>query len=263
MTSIDEASGSFGSNAEQARELAAGITASKDLLDSLIGSLSALGLEAKTVQAQSTSDSAEQVTAQVIGIAETLESLRAQVEALKGLLTAAGAGSAEPPPQIASGKGGSKFTRPSHPPGSDRKPSSPPTVVDPRSPALTQANIRSENEVATTLARSGYEIEQNPPTKPNGKNPDYRIEGHHWDCYTVRVDNVEQVRTRIKRKVNPKDGKVQAHRIVLNLDSGATGKSTSITRGEIEQLLQRKPVTGLKEVKVIKDGQVHDLNLEG
>jgi hypothetical protein len=117
--------------------------------------------------------------------------------------------------------------------------------------------------VATTLARRGYEIEQNPPTKPNGKNPDYRIEGHHWDCYTVRVDNVEQVRTRIKRKVNPKDGKVQAHRIVLNLDSGSTGESTSITRGEIEQLLQRKPVTGLKEVKVIKDGQVHDLNLEG
>lgn len=34
--------------------------------------------------------------------------------------------------------------------------------------------LRRENESADTLARDGYDVEQNPPPKPNGKEPDYK-----------------------------------------------------------------------------------------
>jgi hypothetical protein len=41
-------------------------------------------------------------------------------------------------------------------------------------------DLKSENEVAAVLARSGYEIVRNPPRKPNGKKPDYFMEGDYW-----------------------------------------------------------------------------------
>lgn len=37
--------------------------------------------------------------------------------------------------------------------------------------------LQRENESADVLARHGYDVEQNPPSKPNGKEPDYLIEG--------------------------------------------------------------------------------------
>lgn len=56
---------------------------------------------------------------------------------------------------------------------------------------------------------------------------------------------------------------MQADRIILNFDGADTGAQTSLTPHVIEALLQRKPIEGLKEVKVIKDGHVLDLDLEG
>jgi hypothetical protein len=40
--------------------------------------------------------------------------------------------------------------------------------------------LRRENEWADVLAENGYDVEQNPPPKPNGKKPDYRIEGEYF-----------------------------------------------------------------------------------
>lgn len=155
---------------------------------------------------------------------------------------------------------GPTHTKPSHPPDPGRRPGNEPA---PRSKPEKQGDIRSENDAAGVLARAGYEIEQNPPPKPNGKNPDYFIEGDYWDCYTVRTNNPERVRKSIKDKANPKSGNVQADRIILNFDGADTGTQTSLTPDVIEALLQRKPIAGLKEVKVIKDGHVLDLDLEG
>lgn len=149
-------------------------------------------------------------------------------------------------------------TQPSHPPDPDRRPGGRPTPVDPGSSSQNQGDIRSENHSATVLARAGYDIEQNPPPRANGKAPDYFMEGDYWDCYTVSTDNPERVRKSIGKKVNPKDGRVQAERIVLNLDT-----DTSLPPEVIEALLQRKPVNGLREVKVVNDGHVRDLDLEG
>ncbi|WP_030157193.1 hypothetical protein [Glycomyces sp. NRRL B-16210] len=89
MTSIDEASGAVGGNAEHARELAGGILASKEALDSVVAQTSALGLEAKTEQAQAASDRAEELAGHANTLAGALDALRAQVEALKGLLAGA------------------------------------------------------------------------------------------------------------------------------------------------------------------------------
>ena len=106
--------------------------------------------------------------------------------------------------------------------------------------------VRRENETADTLARNGYDIEQNPPTKTNGKNPDYKIDGKYFDCYAPDSDNLDQIRKTLSRKVG--DG--QADRIVLNLDDCPRSPS------EIEDVLRRKPIAGLKEIIVVNNGQV-------
>jgi hypothetical protein len=248
VTSIDEASGSFGGNAEQARELAAGITASKELLDSLIGSLSALGLEAKASRAQATSDSAEQVTAQVNGIADTLDSLRAQTEALKGLLAphgtgAAGAGNATstagPSPQSLSAR--PSITKPAHPPDPSRRPSGPPTAID----GNKTRGLERENESAIVLARAGYDIEQN-PASASKKDPDYRIQGDFWDCYAPQGNKTKNIRTAMREKVRKK----QASRIILNLDD------CEASSAEIRARLVHDPIRGLEEIKIVHNGQV-------
>jgi hypothetical protein len=87
------------------------------------------------------------------------------------------------------------------------------------------------------------------------------MEGDHWDCYSVLTNNVERVRKSIKKKVSPKDGRSQAHRIVLNLDVDLQGERTAVTPNAIEQLMQRKPLADLSELKVIWKGHVHDINL--
>jgi hypothetical protein len=259
------ASSAVDGNAEQARELVKGIAAAKETLDSLAGAMAALGLDAKTGQAQAASDRAEELAGHANTLADALDSLRAQVEALRGLLTSAGGGgsASSSPSPLPSRSGGSKITRPSLPPDPDRKPGGPPAHVNKGSQAGNQGDIQSENDAAGVLARSGYEIVQNPPPKANGKEPDYFMEGDYWDCYTVSTDNPERVRKSIGKKANPKHGPVQASRIILNFDSRGPGQGTALTPETIEALLQRKPVSGLKEVKVIKNGRVRDLDLEG
>ena len=103
-----------------------------------------------------------------------------------------------------------------------------------------------ENEAADLLAANGYNVKQNPGTLPNGKNPDYEIEGEIFDCLTPTSSNIDQIRTGISRKVNSK----QADRIVLNLDD------SPFSPEDISNMLARKPKEGLKEVIGIKDGKI-------
>jgi hypothetical protein len=238
LTSIDEASGLFGGNAEQARELAAGITASKDVLDTLIASLSALGLAEKTSQAQATSDGAEQIAAQVHGIADALDNLRSQIEALKGLLTGtgarvtAGAPSALVRPAV---------TKPLHAPDASRRPTGAPTDLD----GSKTRSLERENESALILARAGYDVEQN-PASATAKKPDYRIQGELWDCYAPDGSNAKNIRKAMRNKVS----KQQASRIILNLDDCDAGPA------EIKAVLQRDPIRGLEEIKIVHKGEV-------
>jgi len=246
LTNIDEASGAVGGNAEQARELASGIAASKDLLDSLTGAFGAVGLDGKASETQAASDRAEELTGHANGLADALDSLRAQIEALKGLLTAANGGNSNSPtatpaqaPLPSSSPG---ITRPVHPPDPGRRPTGPATVLD----GEKTQGLKRENESALALARVGYEVQQNPVTNAVGKNPDYRIQGQDWDCYSPSGSSTRTIHTTLRKKV----GGGQASRIVLNLDD--CGASPS----EIRARLERSPIRGLQEIKIVQGGEV-------
>jgi hypothetical protein len=135
-------------------------------------------------------------------------------------------------------------TRPSRKPDPNARPRGRRTDAHPT--RVKDRAKRRENESADTLAQNGFDVEQNPPPKPNGKEPDYKIEDEYFDCYAPDSSNLDNVRDAISRKV--KSG--QADRIVLNLDDSP--RSTD----EIKDVLQRKPIADLKEIFVVKDGKV-------
>ncbi|HEX8825818.1 MAG TPA: hypothetical protein VF794_38260 [Archangium sp.] len=103
-----------------------------------------------------------------------------------------------------------------------------------------------ENESARLLAKNGYDVEQNPLRKGNGKAPDYKLNGEYADCYAPSTDNPRNIRDTIASKVN----KQQADRIVLNLEDSQV---------ELEALMKQlleSPIAALKEIIVIKGGRI-------
>ena len=56
-----------------------------------------------------------------------------------------------------------------------------PARIKPNDAAATRRALTRQNEAAEILARAGYEVEQNPPPLPNGKEPDYRVEGEYFE----------------------------------------------------------------------------------
>lgn len=143
--------------------------------------------------------------------------------------------------------GASGWTRPSFPPGQNRPRKGTVTEADPTSPA--DRGKRRENEVAELLHKRGYDIEQNPPGKTNGKNPDFVIKDRgrkkrYWDCYAPESNNPRLIRDGIKKKVDDE----QADRIVLDMrDARPSFK-------KVRAQLERNPIVGLKEVILIRKG---------
>ncbi|MGI4779028.1 MAG: hypothetical protein ACRYGA_13065 [Janthinobacterium lividum] len=58
------------------------------------------------------------------------------------------------------------------------------TAISAADDAATIRSLTRENESATTLANNCYKVQQNPPTLPNSKNPDYIINGQGRCCIT-------------------------------------------------------------------------------
>ncbi len=139
---------------------------------------------------------------------------------------------------------GDGLTTPSGAPDPGRKPRGDRTKAHPTK--LKSKPLRRENESADVLAQNGYDIQQNPPTKPNGKNPDYLIEGEYFDNYAPQTDNLDNIRTKLSNKVSED----QADRLVLNLDD------TSRSMADIADMLRRKPIADLKQILVVQDGTV-------
>jgi hypothetical protein len=106
--------------------------------------------------------------------------------------------------------------------------------------------IERENESARRLADNGYDVEQNPHPRSNGKEPDYKINGEYYDCLAPSTQNARNIASRIKEKV----GLEQAERIVLNLED------SSVTIEAMKKQLLDWPIPGLKEIIVIKDGKL-------
>ncbi|GID98207.1 hypothetical protein ACFQFC_18980 [Amorphoplanes digitatis] len=173
------------------------------------------------------------------GLVRSLEHLRgltgklgSAIEAIKRLLT-----------RLHRGRGGGPTT-PSGKPDPGRSPRGRRTDAHPTK--KKDGPLRRENESADALSRHGYDVEQNPPPKPNGKEPDYKIEGEYFDNYAPSSKDLDNIRDQVSGKV--KDG--QADRIVLNLDDCPRSME------EIRDVMERKPIAGLKEVLVVKDGNV-------
>jgi Contact-dependent growth inhibition CdiA C-terminal domain len=140
---------------------------------------------------------------------------------------------------------GGGFTKPSGTPDPNATPGGRPTRIRPQDDADTQRSLQRENESATSLARQGYDVEQN-PSVPGDKNPDYKIEGQVFDNYAPTTGNPRNIASWIQTKVD--EG--QADRIVLNLTD------SSVDPARLSAQLRDWPIPRLKEVKVI-DGSGH------
>jgi hypothetical protein len=158
----------------------------------------------------------------------------------------------EPDPRESSDPSGVQpvveVTRPRFAPDADRSPRGKPANV--ADTGGNQTDIDRENDAATTLAKAGYDIEQNPLARPNGRRPDYMIDGEWWDCYAPRGTSTRTIHTAIRDKVGKSDADRQADRIILNLDG------CSVSPDEIRARLKRSPIRGLQEIKIVKGGKV-------
>ena len=117
-------------------------------------------------------------------------------------------------------------------------------------------NARSdelENDSANKLAAEGYKVEQNPPPKPNGKKPDYKIEGEYSDNIAPGANTKP---ANIVDRAAQKVGSEQADRVVINM----ADNDTSIA--DLEKAFNNayntpdSSIQSLKEVIIIKDGQI-------
>ncbi|MBI3713185.1 MAG: hemagglutinin repeat-containing protein, partial [Burkholderiales bacterium] len=115
------------------------------------------------------------------------------------------------------------------------------TVINSADDTATIRSLTRENESATNLANNGYKVQQNPPTLPNGKNPDYLINGQIFDNYAPSTSNVRNAADVISRKV----AGGQAENIVVNL------ADSSITTKALREQLMNFPIPGLKQVIII------------
>jgi hypothetical protein len=106
--------------------------------------------------------------------------------------------------------------------------------------------LQRENEAAEVLAGKGYDVEQNPGRLSNGKNPDFKIEGENFDCYSPKTPDIDTIRDTVSDKVR----KGQAERIIINLSDSPLGIP------EILDIFSRKPVPGLIELLIVEDGQI-------
>lgn len=118
----------------------------------------------------------------------------------------------------------------------------------------TRISLELENEAAEILAKNGFDIEQNPNVVGTLKNPDYKIEGKIFDCYTPSKDKpVRGLWTEVAQKIE----KGQTKRIVLQL---------KIWEGDLIKLQQQFldwPIEGLEEVMYItKDKKINYLTIK-
>ncbi|WP_433626548.1 hypothetical protein [Chryseobacterium cucumeris] len=142
-------------------------------------------------------------------------------------------------------------TKPSKPKNISAKPKGIITKMPKVSDDVTRISLELENEAAEILAKNGFDIEQNPFVS-GVKNPDYKIEGKIFDCYspTSKDKAVRGIWTEVKEKII----KQQTKRVVINL---------KIWEGDMVKLQKQFSdwaIEGLEEVMYItKEGKINHL----
>jgi hypothetical protein len=101
------------------------------------------------------------------------------------------------------------------------------------------------------VAKEGYDVEQNPPPKANGKEPDYKIEGEYADCYAPNPNSGD---SSVHRKIREKVSEGQADIIVVNADD-----APNVSAEGIKAQIDEYPISGLRQVIVIKNGKVTNI----
>ena len=92
--------------------------------------------------------------------------------------------------------------KPSNPYNVDAKPSGTVTKITNKMDEATKRSLMRENEAAETIAKNGYNIEQNPVIEGTTRNPDYIIEGEIFDCYSPAENTkIRNVASTIEEKV--------------------------------------------------------------
>ncbi len=111
-----------------------------------------------------------------------------------------------------------------------------PAKADPE----TIRGLTRENDAAQMLADSGFHVEQN-PVLPGPKNPDYKINGEVFDCYSPSGSSVTNMHGKVKDKIL----KEQTESVVINM------ADTSATFEAVKQQFMDWPIPGLKKIIVI------------
>ncbi|HET9903877.1 MAG TPA: hypothetical protein VFQ27_09285 [Xanthobacteraceae bacterium] len=129
-----------------------------------------------------------------------------------------------------------------------------------RTPVRRGDNQRSdelENASADTLAAAGFDVEQNPPAKPNGKKPDYKINGEYFDNIAPGP------KTKAANIVDRAASKVavdQADRVVINMTDNNLSPADLQKEFKTAFDTPDSSVQDLKEAIIIgKDGSITHL----
>lgn len=109
--------------------------------------------------------------------------------------------------------------------------------------------LTRENESASILARHGFDVEQN-PRLPDNRHPDYLVEGRVFDhAAPRRGTSARNIASAVAKKVRAG----QTDRVVLNLSD------SDVRIGTLRDQFARWPVPGLRELLVIRYGEVRRL----
>jgi hypothetical protein len=156
--------------------------------------------------------------------------------------------------------GAGDLTKPSLDPSPTNLPGGRPKTSNPNDiPENIRADVR-ENESPITLAQNGYSVVHNPTADDlakigfqmaGAKNPDYIIEGKVFDNLAPSTSNARNIASRIIEKIDAK----QTERVILNLDD------SEVSLDKLREQLTNFPINGLKELIIVKNGEVVPFSL--
>lgn len=142
-------------------------------------------------------------------------------------------------------------TQPSGPRNLGAKPKGPVPEVPKNESPENKAAYKRQVESAETLSKEGYDTEHIPPSKIKGeKTADYKIEGKDFDNYAPSSSRPDNIWSNVKGKVDAG----QTRRVLLNLDD-----APNVTADQLRTLSVSKPIKGLEEIIVIKNGEITHL----
>lgn len=246
LASIDDLVAAITASIDAAERTKMAVQGSRDQTDEFLRGLELIGIEGKASSARTIKADLDEIHNSLSGLADILDQARARVETLRNSGSGASTASSGFTPAARVASSGPSISKPSHGPDPNRVPSGVPEALE--GDARKLRGLQRQNEAASLLAKSGYEIQQSPPPRANGRRPDFVIEGDYFDCYAPTSDSPKNVRTGIRDKIK----KQQADRIILDLND------SNLPPEALRDRLQRDPIHGLREIKIVKGDTVTD-----